>query len=298
MSDSIQITIDGRNVQCKPGETIIQAADREGIYIPRFCYHEKLSVVANCRMCLVEVKDAPKTLPACATPVSAGMDVQTRSAKSLYSQRSVMQFLLANHPLDCPICDQGGECELQDYSMAYGDTQSQFDENKRAVVEEDLGPLIAPYMRRCIFCTRCVRFSEEIAGMPEIGGMGRGGHTQIGTYLKSTIQSELSGNMIDICPVGALTSKPFKFTGRSWTFQEHQGVAPHDAYGSAIYWNTLQAKGGADAQVMRVLPRTQSEECWISDRDRFAYEGLGQTRLLKPKIKMGKSWRTVSWKKH
>ena len=195
-------------------------------------------------MCLVEVENMNKPMPACATPVQDGMKVLTDSSKTIQSQRSVMEFLLANHPLDCPICDQGGECELQDYSMGYGDGVSQYQQNKRSMVEEDLGELIAPFMRRCIYCTRCVRFSEEIAGMPEIGGMGRGNATHIGTYLKKDIQSELSGNMIDLCPVGALTSKPFQYTGRSWTFQSYPGVAPHDAFGSHIFFNTLNKNNG------------------------------------------------------
>ena len=286
MSKGVSITIDGKEIACQAGETIIEVADREGIYIPRFCYHKKLSVVANCRMCLVEVNASAKTLPACATPVADGMDVATKSPRSLFSQRSVMEFLLANHPLDCPICDQGGECELQDYSMAYGSGTSSFNENKHTCAEEDLGALITPFMRRCIVCTRCVRFGEEVAGMPELGGMGRGGKTQIGTYLQTGIKSELSGNMIDICPVGALTSRPFKYTGRSWSFKEHAGVAAHDAYGSPLFYNVLKTKSGQVPEVMRILPKTKNDEQWISDRDRFAYEGLMQERLLTPHIRL------------
>ncbi len=299
MSDTVTIQLDGQAVTCVKGETIIEAADRHGVYIPRYCYHKHLSVVANCRMCLVEVEGAPKTLPACATPVSPDMKVHTTSPKARVSQQAVMEFLLVNHPLDCPICDQGGECELQDYAMAYGEGVSHFKENKRTLVEEDLGPLIAPFMRRCIYCTRCVRFSEEIAGMPELGGMGRGGSTQIGTYLATTVGSELSGNMIDLCPVGALTSKPFKYTGRSWSFQERPSIAPHDALGSHIYTHILPKQTDKEAQLMRVLPRYEASlnESWLSDRDRFSYEGATVDRLHQPKIKTEGRWQTVTWEK-
>ena len=296
MSEQISIEIDGRSCAASPGEMIIAVADREGIPIPRFCYHEKLSIAANCRMCLVEAEAGgrpfPKPVPACATPVADGMKVQTRSPKALDAQRGTMEFLLINHPLDCPICDQGGECELQDVSMGYGEDVSRFSERKRVVKDEDLGALIATDMTRCIHCTRCVRFGAEIAGVRELGATGRGEDMRIGTFVAHTVAHELSGNIIDLCPVGALTSKPYRFTARAWELTSEEGVAPHDAVGSNIY---LHTRGG---RVMRVHPRDNEavNETWISDRDRFSYEGLNSdSRLTQPMVKRNGAWQVVEW---
>ncbi|MDD4893111.1 MAG: 2Fe-2S iron-sulfur cluster-binding protein, partial [Candidatus Rickettsiella isopodorum] len=244
----IDIEIDGRTLHVGQNATIIEAADKAGIYIPRFCYHKKLSIVANCRMCLVEVEKSGKPLPACATPVTAGMKVFTTSAKTKEAQRSVMEFLLINHPLDCPICDQGGECELQDLSLGYGSSLSRFTEGKRSVKDDNLGPLISTEMTRCIQCTRCVRFGQEIAGIKELGTLNRGEDLQISTYIEHSLESELSGNIIDLCPVGALTSKPFRFTARAWELQQSASIAPHDCLGSNIYLHTRRG------QVMRAVP--------------------------------------------
>ena len=296
MSDKITIELDGRACEATPGEMIIAVADREGIAIPRFCYHEKLSIAANCRMCLVEAEQGgrpfPKPVPACATPVGAGMKVQTRSKKALEAQRGTMEFLLINHPLDCPICDQGGECELQDVSMGYGDDVSRFSERKRVVKDEDLGPLIATEMTRCIHCTRCVRFGAEIAGVRELGATGRGEDVRIGTYVGDAVSHELSGNIIDLCPVGALTSKPYRFTARAWELTSEDGIAPHDSVGSNLH---LHVRGG---RVMRVHPRDNEavNETWISDRDRFAYEGLhSDRRLTAPMAKRNGVWQELDW---
>lgn len=297
-SAEIQIVIDGKKVVCQPGETVIQAADRMGIYIPRFCYHDKLSVVANCRMCLVDVHKAPKALPACATPVADGMEVSTRSKRAVSAQRAVMEFLLINHPLDCPICDQGGECELQDAAMGFGRGVSRFEQTKRAVADEDLGPLVATEMTRCIHCTRCVRFGEEIAGMPELGALGRGESTKISTYLQSGVQSELSGNMIDVCPVGALTAKPSQFKGRSWSFQQHAMIAQHDGIGSHQYMHTIVNNTHEVPRIMRVVPHAFEpvNEVWLSNVDRFSYEGLSHKgRLQHPLVKRQGRWHQVSW---
>lgn len=294
----IEIEIDGKTLTAEPGETIIQVADKAGIYIPRFCYHKKLSVVASCRMCLVDVEKAPKTLPACATPVAPGMKVNTRSEKALFSQKTVMEFLLINHPLDCPICDQGGECELQDLSLGYGKGISRFTEGKRAVHDENLGSLIATEMTRCIQCTRCVRFGDEVAGLRELGAMGRGENVEIATYIEQTVDSELSGNMIDICPVGALTSKPYRFTARAWELQQHESIAPHDCLGSNIYIHTRGEEYTPVRHVMRVVPRENEtiNETWISDRDRFSYEAINSPkRILKPLLKRDNQWIEVSW---
>lgn len=288
----LHIEIDGRTLAVKPNQTIIEAADEAGIYIPRFCYHKHLSVAANCRMCLVEVEKSPKALPACATPVMAGMKVSTRSKKTIDAQRAVMEFLLINHPLDCPICDQGGECELQDISMGYGDGASHFDECKRAVEELDLGPLIATEMTRCIHCTRCVRFGDEIAGLRELGVTQRGGHAEISTYVQHPLHSEVSGNIIDLCPVGALTSKPYRFTARAWELQQAASISPHDAFGSSLHVHTR------DGQVMRVVPKenVSLNQTWISDRDRFSYTALSHDdRLQTPLIKVGDKWQEASW---
>nr|VFJ45531.1 MAG: NADH-quinone oxidoreductase subunit G [Candidatus Kentron sp. FM]VFJ45630.1 MAG: NADH-quinone oxidoreductase subunit G [Candidatus Kentron sp. FM]VFK06798.1 MAG: NADH-quinone oxidoreductase subunit G [Candidatus Kentron sp. FM] len=295
MSDQQQlvtIEIDDISLQAERGVPLIDVADAAGITIPRFCYHKKLSVAANCRMCLVEVEKVPKPLPACATPVNDGMRVYTHSPMVLAAQKAVMEFLLINHPLDCPICDQGGECELQDVSVGFGAGTSRFQERKRVVRNKDLGPLIATDMNRCIHCTRCVRFGEEIAGQREMGLTGRGENARIGTFIEKTLTSELSGNIIDLCPVGALTSKPFRYRARTWEMQQFPGIAPHDATGSNLY---LHVK---DNQVMRVVPRENDavNEVWISDRDRFSYEGLySKDRLEVPMIKKDGQWRSTDW---
>ena len=292
MNDLVTIEINGQSLQAQKGDMVIQVADEAGIDIPRFCYHKKLSVAANCRMCLVEVEKAPKPLPACATPVMDGMKVFTRSPLALQAQKSVMEFLLINHPLDCPICDQGGECELQDVAMGYGKGVSRFVERKRVVPDKNIGPLIATDMTRCIHCTRCVRFGEEIGGMPELGATGRGEHMQIGTFIERALDSEMSGNVIDLCPVGALTSKPFRFRARAWEMQQRDGVAGHDGVGSNIHVHVRQNR------VMRVVPRENESinEVWISDRDRFSYEGLyHDERLLEPMIKRDGEWQSVDW---
>ena len=290
--DAISIEIDGRACRARKGQMVIEVADANAIPIPRFCYHEKLTVAANCRMCLVEVERAPKPLPACATPVMDGMKVFTRSKTARNAQKSVMEFLLINHPLDCPICDQGGECELQDLAMGYGRDVSRFNERKRAVEDKDLGPLIATDMTRCIHCTRCVRFGEEIAGMPELGATGRGEDMEIGTFITRSVDSELSGNVIDLCPVGALTSRPFRFRARAWEMAQHDGVAPHDPVGSNIHLHVRRGR------VLRVVPRANESvnEVWISDRDRFGYEGLySDDRARSPMVKRDGSWCPVSW---
>lgn len=288
----INLSIDGREVQAQPGAMIIQAADAVGIYIPRFCYHEKLSIAANCRMCLVEVEKAPKPLPACATPVAEGMVVKTRSALAIEAQQGTMEFLLINHPLDCPVCDQGGECPLQDQAMGYGQDYSRYLENKRAMPALNLGPLIATSMTRCIHCTRCVRFGQEVAGNMELGATGRGESMAIETYLDGTVDSEVSGNMIDLCPVGALTSKPYRFTARPWELLSHNAVSPHDCLGSNL---TIQT---AQGNVKRVVPRTNESvnECWLSDRDRFAYAGADcDDRFTQPLVRTNDGMKEVSW---
>lgn len=288
----IEIEIDGKKLQAPANAMVIQVADAAGIYIPRFCYHKHLAIAANCRMCLVEVEKSPKPLPACATPVMPGMKVFTRSAKAIAAQKAVMEFLLLNHPLDCPICDQGGECELQDLSMGYGSGESFYVEGKRSVKDKDLGPLVASEMTRCIQCTRCVRFGEEIAGFRELGATGRGEDMEIGTYVQHALRSEVSGNIIDLCPVGALTSKPFRFTARAWELMQHPSIAPHDCLGSNIYVHTRNGK------VMRVVPRENNDInlTWLSDRDRFSYEGLNHPdRLDKPMLRVGDAWEEVDW---
>ena len=290
--DTLGIEIDGRPFRARKGQMVIEVADANAIAIPRFCYHHKLTVAANCRMCLVEVERAPKPLPACATPVMDGMKVFTRSKTARAAQKSVMEFLLINHPLDCPICDQGGECELQDVAMGYGGDVSRFNERKRAVEDKDLGPLIATDMTRCIHCTRCVRFGEEIGGMPELGAAGRGEDMEIGTFIAGSVDSELSGNVIDLCPVGALTSKPFRFRARAWEMAQRDGVAPHDPVGSNIHLHVRRGR------VMRVAPRANEaiNEVWISDRDRFGYEGLySEDRVRAPMVRRGGAWQEVSW---
>jgi NADH-quinone oxidoreductase subunit G len=289
----LNLEIDGRAVQVAPGSTVMDAANKLGIYVPHFCYHKKLSIAANCRMCLVQVEKAPKPLPACATPVTEGMKAFTHSEQAVVAQKSVMEFLLINHPLDCPICDQGGECQLQDLAVGYGSSNSRYDEPKRVVFQKDLGPLIsAREMTRCIHCTRCVRFGQEIAGAMELGMIGRGEHAEIVSFVGSTVDSELSGNMIDLCPVGALTSKPFRYAARTWELARRKSVSPHDSLGSNL---VVQVKGEL---VMRVLPLENEtiNECWISDKDRFSYEGLGSDeRLTAPMLKQGGEWQTVDW---
>lgn len=288
----VEIEIDGKKLTAKPNQTVIQVADEAGIYIPRFCYHKHLSIPANCRMCLVEVEKAPKTVPACATPVMQGMKVFTKSSKTLLAQRAVMEFLLINHPLDCPICDQGGECELQDLSMGYGASTSEYSECKRSVADENLGPLIATEMTRCILCTRCIRFGEEIAGIRELGMTYRGEHEEVSTFVEQAITSEVSGNIIDICPVGALTSKPYRFTARAWELNQAPSVSPHDCIGSNVNVHTRTGK------VMRVVSRENAKvnQTWISDRDRFSYAGLyHEHRLEEPMVKTDGVWRAVEW---
>jgi NADH-quinone oxidoreductase subunit G len=289
----IEIDIDGKKVSVPEGSMVMHAADEAGTYIPHFCYHKKLTIAANCRMCLVDIEKAPKPMPACATPVTQGMIVRTKSDKAINAQQGVMEFLLINHPLDCPICDQGGECQLQDLAVGYGASSSRYAEDKRVVFPKDLGPLIsAREMNRCIHCTRCVRFGQEIAGVMELGMIHRGEHSEITTVDGDTVDSELSGNMIDLCPVGALTSKPFRYSARAWELSRRKSVSPHDSTGANLI---VQVKGGF---VMRVLPLENEavNECWIADRDRFSYEALnGTDRLTAPMIKQGGVWRTVDW---
>jgi NADH-quinone oxidoreductase subunit G len=288
----VNIEIDGIPLNVDSTKMIIQAADEAGIDIPRFCYHKKLSISANCRMCLVEVDNARKALPACATPVTEGMKVFTHSKAAVAAQRGVMEFLLINHPLDCPICDQGGECELQDLSMGYGSGASRFSEGKRVVTDKDIGPLINTDMTRCIQCTRCVRFGEEVAGIKELGATGRGENLEIGTYIESSLVSELSGNIIDLCPVGALTSKPFRYKARAWELTAHPSIAPHDAAGSHIEFHSRRN------EVMRVVPRDNDSinESWISDRDRFSYLAINhEQRATTPMIKKNGQWQKTDW---
>ncbi|RDU96419.1 NADH-quinone oxidoreductase subunit NuoG [Trinickia dinghuensis] len=289
----VELEIDGKKVEVPEGSMVIQAAHKVDTYIPHFCYHKKLSIAANCRMCLVEVEKMPKAVPACATPVSAGMVVRTTSDKAVKAQQSVMEFLLINHPLDCPICDQGGECQLQDLAVGYGKSASRYAEEKRVVFHKNVGPLISmEEMTRCIHCTRCVRFGQEIAGVMELGMLGRGEHSEITTFVGKTVDSELSGNMIDLCPVGALTSKPFRYSARTWELSRRKSVSPHDSVGANL---VVQSKNN---RVMRALPLENEaiNECWISDKDRFSYEGLNSDeRLTQPMIKQGGQWIETDW---
>jgi NADH-quinone oxidoreductase subunit G len=289
----LNLEIDGRPVEVPNGSTVMDAASKLGVYVPHFCYHRKLSIAANCRMCLVQVEKAPKPLPACATPATEGMKVWTHSEQAVRAQKGVMEFLLINHPLDCPICDQGGECQLQDLAVGYGASVSRYTEAKRVVFHKDLGPLVsAEEMTRCIHCTRCVRFGQEIAGIMELGMAGRGEHSEILSFVGRSVDSELSGNMIDLCPVGALTSKPFRYAARTWELARRKSVAPHDSLGSNV---VVQVKGD---RVMRVLPLENEavNECWLSDKDRFSYEALnGDERLDRPMIKREGEWREVDW---
>jgi NADH-quinone oxidoreductase subunit G len=289
----VEIELDGRKVSVAEGSMVMHAAEAAGTYIPHFCYHKKLSIAANCRMCLVDVEKAPKPMPACATPVTQGMIVRTKSDKAVKAQQSVMEFLLINHPLDCPICDQGGECQLQDLAVGYGGSASRYQEEKRVVFHKDVGPLISmEEMSRCIHCTRCVRFGQEVAGVMELGMAHRGEHSEITTFVGRGVDSELSGNMIDICPVGALTSKPFRYSARTWELSRRKSVSPHDSTGANLI---VQVKAG---KVMRVVPLENEDvnECWIADRDRFSYEALNSdARLTQPMIKQGGQWQAVDW---
>ncbi len=289
----IEIQLDGQKVDVLEGSTIMHAAEKAGTYIPHFCYHKKLSIAANCRMCLVDVEKAPKPMPACATPVTQGMVVHTKNDKAIKAQKGVMEFLLINHPLDCPICDQGGECQLQDLAVGYGGSGSRYEEEKRVVAYKDVGPLVSMQeMSRCIHCTRCVRFGQEVAGVMELGMSHRGEHAEIETFVGMSVDSELSGNMIDICPVGALTSKPFRYSARTWELSRRKSVSPHDSTGSNLI---VQVKAN---RVMRVLPleNEQVNECWLADRDRFSYESLNSDeRLTSPMIKQGGQWKAVDW---
>ncbi len=289
----VEIELDGKKVQAQEGSMVMHAAEKAGIFIPHFCYHKKLSIAANCRMCLVDVEKAPKPMPACATPVTQGMVVRTQSDKAVQAQKSVMEFLLINHPLDCPICDQGGECQLQDLAVGYGGSSSRYQEEKRVVFHKDVGPLISmEEMSRCIHCTRCVRFGQEIAGVMELGMSHRGEHSEIETFLGQSVDSELSGNMIDLCPVGALTSKPFRYSARTWELSRRKSISPHDSAGANL---VVQVKNN---QVMRVVPLENDavNECWIADRDRYSYEALNSAeRLSQPMLKQGGQWQEVDW---
>ena len=289
----VEIQLDGQRVEVVEGSTVMHAAEKAGTYIPHFCYHKKLSIAANCRMCLVDVEKAPKPMPACATPVTQGMVVHTKNDKAIRAQKGVMEFLLINHPLDCPICDQGGECQLQDLAVGYGAGESRYQEEKRTVFHKDVGPLISMQeMSRCIHCTRCVRFGQEVAGVMELGMSHRGEHAEIETFVGMSVDSELSGNMIDLCPVGALTSKPFRYSARTWELSRRKSVSPHDSTGANLIVQVKHDK------VMRVLPLENEavNECWIADRDRFSYEALNtDDRLLSPMLKQGGQWKTVDW---
>ncbi|MEJ2129105.1 MAG: NADH-quinone oxidoreductase subunit NuoG [Woeseiaceae bacterium] len=290
--DVVNIEVDGKSVEAKPGQMVIEVTDAVGAYVPRFCYHEKLSIAANCRMCLVEVEKAPKPLPACATPVAEGMKVFTRSPAAIAAQKATMEFLLINHPLDCPICDQGGECELQDLAMGYGRDVSRYNDGKRVVKDKDIGPLVSTDMTRCIHCTRCVRFGEEITGRPQLGTTERGENMKIGTYIEQSVDHELSANIIDLCPVGALNNKPYRYSARAWEMAQRATVSPHDCVGSNMYAHVLRGT------VKRIVPRENESinETWLADRDRFSYEAIySDDRLTTPMIKEGGEWRTADW---
>ena len=290
--DMVNIEVDGKPVEARKGQMIMEVTDEIGTYIPRFCYHKKLSIAANCRMCLVEVEKAPKPMPACATPVGEGMKVFTRSPAAISAQKAVMEFLLINHPLDCPICDQGGECELQDLALGYGRDVSRYNERKRVVKDKDLGPLVSTDMTRCIHCTRCVRFSQEIQGLQELGTIGRAEDMKISMYIEKSVDHELSANIIDICPVGALNNKPYRYSARAWEMEQRQSVSPHDCVGSNMYVHVLRGT------IKRVVPRENEEinETWLSDRDRFGYEGIySNDRLLSPRVKQDGTWEDIGW---
>jgi NADH-quinone oxidoreductase subunit G len=290
--DSISIEVDGKRVEARKGQMLIEATDAAGTYVPRFCYHEKLSIAANCRMCLVEVEKAPKPLPACATPVVDGMKVFTKSPYAIAAQKATMEFLLINHPLDCPICDQGGECELQDIAVGYGRDVSRYNDGKRVVKDKNIGPLISTDMTRCIHCTRCVRFGQEITGVPQLGTIERGERMQIGTFIEQSIDHELSANIIDLCPVGALNNKPYRYSARAWEMTQQATVSPHDCVGSNLYAHVLRGT------VKRIVPRENESinETWIADRDRYSYEAIySDDRLLQPQVKEAGQWRTIEW---
>ena len=290
--DTLTIEVDGEPVEARKGQMIIEVTDAIGAYVPRFCYHEKLSVAANCRMCLIEVEKAPKPIPACATPVVDGMKVFTKSPRAIAAQKATMEFLLINHPLDCPICDQGGECELQDLAMGYGRDVSRYNDQKRVVKDKDIGPLVSTDMTRCIHCTRCVRFGEEISGKPQLGTTGRGENVEISTYVEQSVDHEMSANIIDLCPVGALNNKPYRYSARSWEMVQRPTVSPHDCVGSNLYAHVLRGT------VKRVVPRVNEaiNETWLADRDRFSYEGIySSDRLMTPRIKESGQWRDLSW---
>jgi NADH dehydrogenase/NADH:ubiquinone oxidoreductase subunit G len=280
--DLVNVEVNGVPMKGRKGAMIIHVTDANNAYVPRFCYHDKLPIAANCRMCLVEVEKAPKPLPACATPIAEGMKIFTKSPKAIAAQKATMEFLLINHPLDCPICDQGGECELQDLAVGFGRDNSRYVEGKRVVKDKNLGPLVSTDMTRCIHCTRCVRFGQDVAGIQELGTTGRGENMEIGTFIEKSVDHELSGNIIDLCPVGALNSKPFRFRARAWEMTQHPLVSPHDGFGSNLYGHVLRGK------LMRVVPRPNEavNETWIADRDRFSYEGVySADRLLKPQLR-------------
>ncbi len=290
--DTVNIEVNGVPLKARKGQMIMQVTDPADIYIPRFCYHDKLTVAANCRMCLVEVEKAPKPLPACATPVTEGMRVFTKSPKAVAAQRATMEFLLINHPLDCPICDQGGECELQDLALGFGRDISRFSERKRVVKDKNLGPLVSTDMTRCIHCTRCVRFGAEIQGYPQMGATGRGEHMEIGTYIEHSVDHELSANIIDLCPVGALNNKPFRYHARAWEMTQAPLVSPHDAFGTNLYAHVLRGK------LMRMVPREneQINETWIADRDRFGFEGMYSVdRVSQPMLRIDGDLQVVDW---
>jgi NADH-quinone oxidoreductase subunit G len=290
--DTVNIEVNGVSLKARKGQMIMQATDPANIYIPRFCYHDKLTVAANCRMCLVEVEKAPKPMPACATPVTEGMKVFTKSPKAVAAQRATMEFLLINHPLDCPICDQGGECELQDLALGYGRDISRFSERKRVVKDKNLGPLVSTDMTRCIHCTRCIRFGQEIQGYPQLGTTGRGENMEVGTYIEHSVDHELSANIIDLCPVGALNNKPFRYHARSWEMTQQALVSPHDAFGTNLYAHVLRGK------LMRMVPRENEElnETWIADRDRFGFEGMySADRVTQPMLRIDGTLRAVDW---
>ena len=290
--DVINIEVDGKPVEARRGQMLIEVTDAIGVYVPRFCYHEKLSVAANCRMCLVDIEGAPKPIPACAQPVSDGMKVFTRSARAIAAQKATMEFLLINHPLDCPICDQGGECELQDIAMGYGRDVSRYNDGKRVVKDKNIGPLVSTDMTRCIHCTRCVRFGEEIQGNPQLGTTLRGENVEISTYVEQNIDHELSANIIDLCPVGALNNKPYRYSARAWELMQRPTIAPHDCVGSNVYMHTLRGT------VKRVVPRPNEaiNETWIADRDRFSYEAIySADRLVQPKVRESGEWRDLGW---
>jgi len=290
--DVVNIEVDGKPVEAKKGQMVIEVTDRIGAYIPRFCYHEKLSIAANCRMCLVEVEKAPKPMPACATPVGEGMKIFTKSPKAIAAQKATMEFLLINHPLDCPICDQGGECELQDLAIGYGRDVSRYQDGKRVVKDKDIGPLVSTDMTRCIHCTRCVRFGDEVTGMQQLGTTERGENMKIGTFVEQSIDHEMSANIIDLCPVGALNNKPYRYSARAWEMMQNETVSPHDCVGSNMYAHVLRGT------VKRIVPRTNESinETWLSDRDRFSYQGIySADRLQGPQIRENGEWRDLNW---